>query len=555
MQAACLLLCQSAKVFLPFSTMRFFLSNTSFASSAAVLAAVVFLAALPSSAEAAVHVYVTNRSGDSLTVVDTTTKSVVFNMPVGDDPFAIVISGTGAYIANQNTDTVSLVDLTRHAIIATVAVGDSPQGIAVSGTGVYVSNSGDDTVSVIDTTSRTVDLTVTVGDAPSSIAVSGTGVYVVNKSGDSVTLIDRTDSRVVGSAISVGDAPEGVAISGTGVYVTNKNDDTVSVIDTESRQVDKTITVGDAPVGIAISGTGAYASNETGDSVSVIDTVEDRVEVGAISVGDAPKGVAASGTGVYVVNAGDNSVSVIDTWNRLVEATITVGSNPRAIAAGPDIDLSAPTLSSLSPADGATEAAVGDNLILVFSRIIGFSGTGTMSIFRSADDSLVETISVQSSQAHGSGTTTFSIDPSQALAYGTSYYVQVSPHAFPNLARIFYAGFNNATTWNFTTVAASSIGETQQSGGGVGGGGGVRKETLETRKETANGRFGGQESLLPAQPASHGRPSLAAAQEQGSMPFQKRTCERALRWFRNDAKMLSRVNGRLLKRFAFVCRQ
>ena len=41
--------------------------------------------------------------------------------------------------------------------------------------------------------------------------------------------------------------------------------------------------------------------------------------------------------------------------------------------------------------------------------------------------------------------------------------------------------------------------------------------------------------------------------EKISPQFKIRTCERVLRWFRNDSKMLSRVNARLEKRFGFTC--
>lgn len=37
--------------------------------------------------------------------------------------------------------------------------------------------------------------------------------------------------------------------------------------------------------------------------------------------------------------------------------------------------------------------------------------------------------------------------------------------------------------------------------------------------------------------------------------FEQRTCDRVLKWFKNDAKMLGRVNERLQKRFGFTCRE
>lgn len=53
----------------------------------------------------------------------------------------------------------------------------------------------------------------------------------------------------------------------------------------------------------------------------------------------------------------------------------------------------------------------------------------------------------------------------------------------------------------------------------------------------------------------------SAPDQQPTMPkdttdheLQKRTCERAMKWFKGDAKMLGRVNARLEKRFGFTCR-
>lgn len=45
----------------------------------------------------------------------------------------------------------------------------------------------------------------------------------------------------------------------------------------------------------------------------------------------------------------------------------------------------------------------------------------------------------------------------------------------------------------------------------------------------------------------------AQPKETMSADLQKRACERVMKWFRTDAKMLGRVNERLLKRFGFTC--
>ncbi|GJO06765.1 hypothetical protein NJB18091_48440 [Mycobacterium marinum] len=58
------------------------------------------------------------------------------------------------YVTNRGGDTVSVIDPTTNAVIDTISVGTNPIEVAVSPTGaeagdVYVANKGDDTVSVI----------------------------------------------------------------------------------------------------------------------------------------------------------------------------------------------------------------------------------------------------------------------------------------------------------------------------------------------------------------------------------------------------------------------
>ena len=56
-----------------------------------------------------------------------------------------------AYVANGGSNTVSVIDTATKTVVATVGVGSVPDGIAVTpdGTHVYVANSSSDTVSVI----------------------------------------------------------------------------------------------------------------------------------------------------------------------------------------------------------------------------------------------------------------------------------------------------------------------------------------------------------------------------------------------------------------------
>lgn len=114
-------------------------------------------------------------------------------------------------------------------------------------------------------------------------------------------------------------------------------------------------------------------------------------------------------------------------------------------------DTTAPSVSMLSPADGATGVSTTANLVMTFDESIATTGTGTVTIKKTSDDSTVETIAVTGALVTGSGTTAITINPATTLDAGTSYYVQVSADAFPDAAGNYYVGINDTTTWNFTT--------------------------------------------------------------------------------------------------------
>jgi YVTN family beta-propeller protein len=293
--------------------------------------------------------YITNSSGNSVSVVDTATDTTVGSpIPVGTSPTGVAVnpSGTRVYVTNLASDTVSVIDtLTNTVAGPAIAVGDGPRGIAVnpSGTKVYVANQNGDSVSVIDATTGGVGTTISVGDFPWGLAVNpaGTRVYVTNWLGNSVSVIDASTNSVIGSAIVVGERPRGIVVNpaGTRVYVANNNSDTVSVIDTATNTVlGSPIPVGDGPYGIAVNpaGTRVYVTNNNSGTVSVIDTATNTVTGDPIAVGDSPAGIAVnpSGTRVYVANSSNDTVSVIDTaTNMTAGSPIAVGDMPVAFGA------------------------------------------------------------------------------------------------------------------------------------------------------------------------------------------------------------------------------
>ena len=115
-------------------------------------------------------------------------------------------------------------------------------------------------------------------------------------------------------------------------------------------------------------------------------------------------------------------------------------------------DITAPSLSSSSPADNATGVGLTANISLTFSENIVAVAGKNIYVKKSADDSTVETISATSAQVTVSGTTA-TINPAVNFEYSTSYYIVVDAGAFTDSATNNFAGFSSSTSLNFTTLA------------------------------------------------------------------------------------------------------
>ena len=117
-------------------------------------------------------------------------------------------------------------------------------------------------------------------------------------------------------------------------------------------------------------------------------------------------------------------------------------------------DSSSPTLSSSTPVDGSTGIAVDANIVLTFSEAVDVE-SGNITIKKSSDDSIVETIDVTGSKVTGTGTTTITINPTSVLTGLTGYYLNIAATAFDDAFSNSYAGITDATTLNFATIRTS----------------------------------------------------------------------------------------------------
>ena len=134
------------------------------------MAVALFALALSGPALAAPFAYITNYFGNTVSVVDTASNTVVATVPVGSNPFGVAVSPDGArvYVTNFGSSNVSVIAIASNTVVATVPVGSRPYGVAVSPDGAfaYVANFSSSNVSVIATASNTVVATVAVGAGP-----------------------------------------------------------------------------------------------------------------------------------------------------------------------------------------------------------------------------------------------------------------------------------------------------------------------------------------------------------------------------------------------------
>ncbi|WP_428378102.1 bifunctional YncE family protein/alkaline phosphatase family protein [Lichenicoccus sp.] len=184
------------------------------------------------------------------------------------NPGGVVAAGgaLGLVVLNAN-NTVGVMNLSTGTLESQIPVGNAPNSIVVSGDYAYVSNEGGRPATSSDFTNLS-DGTPIVVDPTNAFATTGT-VSVINMRTGTVT-----------KTINVGLHPAGMAVSGSKLYVANSYDDTISVIDTGLQQVVRTISVG-VPIkggafgagvnGIAIAGNHAYVTLGQSNAIAVVD--------------------------------------------------------------------------------------------------------------------------------------------------------------------------------------------------------------------------------------------------------------------------------------------
>jgi methionine-rich copper-binding protein CopC len=113
-------------------------------------------------------------------------------------------------------------------------------------------------------------------------------------------------------------------------------------------------------------------------------------------------------------------------------------------------DITAPTLSSSTPADDATAIAVGANIVLTMSETVTAVTGKNIVIKKTSGDTTVATIDAADAQVSISGGVV-TINPTADLTVNTEYYVKIDSGAFKDAANNVYTGISSTTALSFTT--------------------------------------------------------------------------------------------------------
>ena len=305
----------------------------------------------------------------NLSIIDAATNTVTDTLPLAARPIALSVSPNGAfiYVRHPSTETVSIIDTATKSVVTAIQVHggfftapftcDARVAFTPNSAEAYVAT--DSTIAVVTTATNTIISTL-AGSRPGRAAKSpdGASLYVTNSIANTLAVVDTTSNTVTAN-IAVGDTPSDVAVTGSGTvaYVANRGSDTLSVVDLSARHVTATIRLSDqtysrTPERLAISPDGAFAyvlavrhSAERDDvaTVAIVNTTTKAIASEIALDADARTTdivVNSSGALAYFTTAWPNetraAVSVLDTSTQTVVANIPVDSNPRSIALSPD---------------------------------------------------------------------------------------------------------------------------------------------------------------------------------------------------------------------------
>ena len=181
--------------------------------------------------------YIVTKENNSLYVVNTKTKTIEQQLPLGGEGYTCILSAdkNELYISCWGCDTIRIFDVKEKVFTEAVPVGDNPNDLCVTRNGkfLFVANANDNSVSVVDLKKHRVIETLNAalypnapsGSTTNSVALSEDEktLYIANADNNCLTLFDV---RSPGTSKSLGFIPTGwyptaVRVFGKNIFVAN----------------------------------------------------------------------------------------------------------------------------------------------------------------------------------------------------------------------------------------------------------------------------------------------------------------------------------------------
>lgn len=276
-----------------------------------------------------------------------TESAVIATIPVGSEPWDIVVNPAThrIYVTNRGSGTVSVIDGATNTVIATIPVGWDPMYMAVNPNTnrVYVSGNGSSSLSVIDGAANTVIATLEYFYSPEGVAVDTerNRIYLVHN-GNQLSVIDGASNTVIG-ALDTGTWNHHVSINAATnrAYVSRDGPSRISVMDLATNSKIAEINYY-GTLAVDADTNRIYIENLDAATVEVIDgATNNTIASIAREAGMGIPAVNPSANCLFVPNSDYNSVSIIDTTSNTVVETLRIGLGvaPLAAAVDPEVRL------------------------------------------------------------------------------------------------------------------------------------------------------------------------------------------------------------------------
>lgn len=175
----------------------------------------------------------------ALYIYDTIGHVFITRIPLDYAPAGVVWGDDALYVAERDGDRIAVIDTDAWQVLKRIASGEHPFGLAyhASARRLYTADVVSGTVTVIDTQQQRAIASIEVDESPYCIAVSDVQgrIYVTNQLEDTVSVIDSDRLELVDTFDTDG-YPEGISLSAdeSELLVANWGDSTVLRLDAVS---------------------------------------------------------------------------------------------------------------------------------------------------------------------------------------------------------------------------------------------------------------------------------------------------------------------------------